>query len=60
MGDFVIDPFFGSGTTGLVAALHGRNFVGIELKPEYIEIASKRLIDYGFTFDIVELGQKES
>lgn len=59
VGDFVIDPFFGSGTTGLVAALHGRNFVGIELKPEYIEIASKRLIDYGFTFDIVELGQKE-
>ncbi|MFZ5500949.1 MAG: DNA-methyltransferase, partial [Candidatus Micrarchaeota archaeon] len=29
-GDFVLDPFFGSGTTGLVAALNERNFIGIE------------------------------
>ncbi|MBN1814151.1 MAG: site-specific DNA-methyltransferase [Anaerolineae bacterium] len=52
-GDFVIDPFFGSGTTGLVAALHGRNFIGVELKPEYIEIARKRLREYGFTFNVI-------
>lgn len=52
MGDFVIDPFFGSGTTGLVAALYGRNFIGIELKPEYLEIAEKRLGEYGFAFNV--------
>lgn len=39
----VLDPFFGSGTTGLVALKHGRNFIGIELNPEYIKIAEKRL-----------------
>ncbi|MEK4122266.1 DNA-methyltransferase [Lysinibacillus sp. FSL K6-0102] len=39
----VMDPFFGSGTTGLVALKHGRNFIGIELNPEYIKIAEKRL-----------------
>lgn len=49
-GDFVLDPFFGSGTTGLVAALNGRNFIGIELKSEYIDIARKRLGKYGYYF----------
>lgn len=39
----VMDPFFGSGTTGLVSLKHGRNFVGIELNPEYIKIAKRRL-----------------
>lgn len=39
----VLDPFFGSGTSGLVALKHSRNFVGIELNPEYIKIAEKRL-----------------
>ena len=39
----VLDPFFGAGTTGLVARQHGRNFLGIELNPAYIEIAKKRL-----------------
>lgn len=46
-GDYVLDPFFGSGTTGLVAALNGRYFVGIELKSDYINIARKRLAEYG-------------
>lgn len=41
--DTVLDPFFGSGTTGLVALQNNRNFIGIELNPEYIEIAKKRL-----------------
>jgi site-specific DNA-methyltransferase (adenine-specific) len=53
-GDFVIDPFFGSGTTGVVAALHGRNFIGIELKREYVEIAQSRLAAYGFSFNLIE------
>jgi len=41
--DLIIDPFFGSGTTGIAASLHNRNFIGIELNPEYIRIAEKRL-----------------
>ncbi|MFJ7647733.1 DNA-methyltransferase [Lysinibacillus sp. NPDC097279] len=45
-GGVVLDPFFGSGTTGLVALKHGRNFVGIELNPEYIKIAERRLKVY--------------
>ena len=41
----VLDPFCGSGTTGVVALRHGRSFVGIELNPEYIALARKRIID---------------
>lgn len=39
----VIDPFFGSGTTGIYARKVNRNFIGIELNPEYIKIANNRL-----------------
>ncbi|MFT4039101.1 MAG: site-specific DNA-methyltransferase [Thermomicrobiales bacterium] len=42
-GDLVLDPFIGSGTTGLVALKMNRRFVGIELNPEYAKIAEKRL-----------------
>jgi site-specific DNA-methyltransferase (adenine-specific) len=41
--DFVLDPFFGSGTVGEAAFLNGRRFIGIELNPRYIAIANKRL-----------------
>ena len=41
-GDVVLDPFFGSGTTGWVAQRLGRKWIGIELNPEYIEIAKQR------------------
>ena len=41
-GGVVLDPFFGSGTTGRVATAYGRNYIGIELNPEYIEIAKHR------------------
>jgi len=41
----VIDPFFGTGTTGMVATAEGRNYVGIDLSPDYIEIARKQLSD---------------
>jgi len=41
----VLDPFFGSGTTGLVAQQHGRNWIGCELNPVYAEMAAKRIKD---------------
>lgn len=42
----VLDPFFGSGTTGVVALKNARNFIGIELSKEYCELAKKRLQPY--------------
>jgi site-specific DNA-methyltransferase (cytosine-N4-specific) len=39
----ILDPFIGSGTAGLVALQMQRRFVGIELNPEYLKIAEKRL-----------------
>ena len=42
-GDVVLDPFIGSGTTGLAALGNGRRFIGIELNPDYVEIAERRL-----------------
>jgi len=42
-GDLVIDPFLGSGTTGIIAKALKRNFIGIELIPKYAEIARKRI-----------------
>ncbi len=43
MDDTVLDPFFGSGTVGEVCQKLGRNCIGIELNPAYVEIASKRI-----------------
>jgi DNA modification methylase len=43
IGDTVLDPFCGSGTTGVVAIRHQRNFVGIELNPQYVELARTRI-----------------
>ena len=43
-GDIVLDPFFGSGTTGFVAQRLYRKWLGIELNPEYIKIANKRFV----------------
>ena len=42
-GDIVLDPFFGSGTTGAVAKRLGRHFVGIEREQDYIDAASARI-----------------
>lgn len=42
-GDVVLDPFFGSGTTGAVAKRLGRNFVGIEREQDYIDAARARI-----------------
>lgn len=42
-GGLVLDPFFGSGTVGVVALQEGRNFIGTEINPEYVNIALDRL-----------------
>jgi DNA modification methylase len=44
LGGIVLDPFFGSGTTGVVALNNSRKFVGVELNPDYCDMAQRRLI----------------
>ena len=39
----VLDPFCGSGTTGVVALQHGRNFAGVELNMDYVLLATARI-----------------
>lgn len=39
----VLDPFFGAGTVGVVARKQGKNYIGIELNPEYIDMAQMRI-----------------
>jgi DNA modification methylase len=39
----VLDPFMGSGTTGVACKELGRNFIGIEIEPKYFEIAKRRI-----------------
>lgn len=51
VGGTVLDPFFGAGTTGLVAQKHGRDCIGIELNPDYVAIAKDRLGLSGMTTD---------
>jgi site-specific DNA-methyltransferase (adenine-specific) len=43
VGDLVLDPFMGSGTTGVACLQTGRRFIGIELDAGYFEIARQRL-----------------
>jgi DNA modification methylase len=45
VGDTILDPFCGSGTTGVVALRYHRDFIGIELNPEYGEMAERRIGD---------------
>jgi modification methylase len=52
-GDLVLDPFFGTGTTGAVARKLGRNFIGIERDKGYIKVAEKRIAS------IKQLGEAE-
>jgi site-specific DNA-methyltransferase (adenine-specific) len=42
-GDTVLDPFMGSGTTGVACAKLGRKFIGIEIEPKYFDIACRRI-----------------
>jgi len=50
VGDVVLDPFFGSGTTGEVAERFGRNYIGIELNEDYKSLQHKRCAQMGLGF----------
>ena len=43
----VLDPFMGSGTTGIVARKLGRNYIGVELNPDYQKMATRRILEEG-------------
>jgi site-specific DNA-methyltransferase (adenine-specific) len=69
-GDLVLDPFCGSGTTGVVSARLGRRFVGIDLVSSYLELAVTRLArrdsvgpstidDFQSRFSRDDLGRKD-
>ncbi len=45
VGDTVLDPFMGTGTTNIAASMWGRNSIGVEVDPHYFECARKRLED---------------
>lgn len=49
--DIILDPFFGSGTVGLVAEQFNRRFIGIEINPVYVEIARQRLMQGTLAFN---------
>jgi len=50
--EIILDPFMGSGTTGVAATQMGRKFIGIERESRYFEIACKRIEDAQRTFDM--------
>lgn len=61
--DLVLDPFMGSGTTGAVCKLLGRNFIGIEREQKYIDISYKRIekvkvINDDFSLNVFDLKPK--
>lgn len=45
MGETVLDPFMGSGTTGVACVATGRKFIGVEIEPKYFDIACRRMED---------------
>ena len=55
-GDIVLDPFMGSGTTGKMAALNRRHYIGFDISEEYCEIARKRIAEHTAQQNIFSLG----
>ena len=55
LGDLVLDPFTGSGTVGVVALRHDRDFIGTELNPEYAALAEARIYEDGPLMNAVTL-----
>lgn len=56
IGDTVLDPFMGSGTTGVACVQTGRNFIGCEIEPQYFEIARKRIAEAQQQPSLLEAG----
>lgn len=54
-GDIVLDPFAGSGTVGVVALRHGRQFIGTELNPKYAALAEQRIFSDAPLFNEVSV-----
>jgi len=50
VGDTVLDPFAGSGSTAVAASRVGRNSINTEIEPNYVEVIKKRLEDERATF----------
>jgi site-specific DNA-methyltransferase (adenine-specific) len=53
-GDVVLDPFVGSGTTCLAAAMTGRHYVGIDVDDNYVKLAKKRVSEYAIQKQLTE------
>jgi len=53
--DLILDPFSGAATTGVVALQNSRNYIGLELSPDYVFLSEKRLRDACGIFDEVEV-----
>lgn len=54
-GGTVLDPFSGSGTTGLAAAKHGRRYIGIDLNPDYLDMSLRTRLAQGALLDGMDL-----
>lgn len=58
-GDIVFDPFMGGGTTGKMAAILGRDFIGTDISQEYCDIAQKRVDIYVRQFNLFDSNDME-
>jgi DNA modification methylase len=52
--DIILDPFMGSGTTGVACKNLNRNFIGIELDPKYFEIAKRRIENHNPQMNLID------
>jgi site-specific DNA-methyltransferase (adenine-specific) len=58
-GGVVLDPFMGSGSTGIAAMIEGFNFVGMEMDPDYFQIAKKRIENFQLYKDLLDQNEKK-
>ena len=59
-GGTVLDPFTGSGTTGMACAAEGFEFIGIEREAEYVEIAQRRIASIAPLFEAAPNDEQQS